>query len=583
MASRGIDMPLAMEGQEYVWRLLWKEEGLNEAELDAYFCAPPFLPWARMGNIESYFTPTPMQYTLKKRDIQKRILARMRELGMRPILPAFGGYVPHAWAAKKASVKTLKMTPWGGFHETYWLDPNDSNFARLTKRFMELYTQTYGDGEFYLADSFNEMRPPVGEGSDKNDKLSVYGQKIYEAIHAAKPSATWVMQGWLFVSDQDFWTPDSVKAYLKNVPNNRTLILDIGNDYTRDVWRKDNAYSGKAWIFGYIHNFGGNNPLTGDLGLYQSDLSQLPNDPKKGNLLGFGVFPEGINTNSIAYDYMLDMAWQPMAGGLSEWLPHYIRARYGKTNPAIESAWQALIQTAYNNRNWQRAWWRWSFGTYLFTKRPRADFVEFDGKTFDLIGMKAALTQFFALYDDFKSAPLFVHDFVAAIAHWTMLNLDEALITGLKAMKDSHSGTEVPLWPKIKDAAEKLDEVLGVQNQSLANWRKEARAFGDTPAQKDFYEKAALTQVTIWGGDNVLADYASKIWQGLVKDFYMRRWELFFRRADQALSKHVELKADDIKSELARWEHDWLDKPPPIATKTPGNLKTAIAMLLATF
>ena len=35
MALHGIDMPLAMEGQEWVWRLLWQEEGLSDGELDA--------------------------------------------------------------------------------------------------------------------------------------------------------------------------------------------------------------------------------------------------------------------------------------------------------------------------------------------------------------------------------------------------------------------------------------------------------------------------------------------------------------------------------------------------------------------
>src|SRR5581483_3612749 len=167
MAVQGIDMPLAMEGQEFVWRALWREEGLSEAELAAYFSGPAFTPWQRMGNIEGHRAPLPAAWIDKKRDLQTKILAAMRELGMSPILPAFAGYVPKAFALKHPKARIYRMRSGPGFHETYWLDPGDPLFPRLAGRFLQLYDQTYGAGTYYLADSFNEMTPPVAEdGSD---------------------------------------------------------------------------------------------------------------------------------------------------------------------------------------------------------------------------------------------------------------------------------------------------------------------------------------------------------------------------------------------------------------------------------
>ena len=84
-------------------------------------------------------------------------------------------------------------------------------------------------------------------------------------------------------------------------------------------------------------------------------------------------------------------------------------------------------------------------------------------------------------------------------------------------------------------------------------------------------------------GDTILADYASKIWQGLEKDFYLWCWELFFQPADQALSKNAELKPYDIKAELAKWDHDWRDNPPAIAVHVPAHVKAAIAQLLTKY
>ena len=93
--------------------------------------------------------------------------------------------------------------------------------------------------------------------------------------------------------------------------------------------------------------------------------------------------------------------------------------------------------------------------------------------------MKAALSQMFALYDDFKSSSLFIDDCVAAIAHWTMLNLDDALINGLKAFTAKNLEAMHKIWPKIEVIAEQLDSVLGLQHHGLASWSKAARDFKD--------------------------------------------------------------------------------------------------------
>ena len=61
----------------------------------------------------------------------------------------------------------------------------------------------------------------------------------------------------------------------------------------------------------------------------------------------------------------------------------------------------------------------------------------------------------------------------------------------------------------------------------LGPWIENARAWGTTPAEKDYFEKQARTILTIWGGP-VLNDYANRLWGGLVKDYYAKRWDLFF-------------------------------------------------------
>ena len=74
MALHGVNNPVAMEGQEFVWQTLWKEFGVTDSELDRYFSGPAFTPWQRMGNIEGHEGPLPQSWIDKKHKLQKQIL-----------------------------------------------------------------------------------------------------------------------------------------------------------------------------------------------------------------------------------------------------------------------------------------------------------------------------------------------------------------------------------------------------------------------------------------------------------------------------------------------------------------------------
>jgi PREDICTED: lysosomal alpha-N-acetyl glucosaminidase-like len=45
MALNGINMPLVMLGQEYIWKKVYLKFGLNEMDVERYFTGPAFLSW----------------------------------------------------------------------------------------------------------------------------------------------------------------------------------------------------------------------------------------------------------------------------------------------------------------------------------------------------------------------------------------------------------------------------------------------------------------------------------------------------------------------------------------------------------
>ena len=62
MALNGINMPLAITGQEAIWLEVWKDFGMTEDQIRAYFTGPAHLPWHRMGNLDGFLGPLPQAY-----------------------------------------------------------------------------------------------------------------------------------------------------------------------------------------------------------------------------------------------------------------------------------------------------------------------------------------------------------------------------------------------------------------------------------------------------------------------------------------------------------------------------------------
>ncbi|MBS0331281.1 MAG: alpha-N-acetylglucosaminidase C-terminal domain-containing protein [Proteobacteria bacterium] len=602
MAAHGVDMPLAMEGQEFVWRALWREAGLSADDLAGYFSGPAFTPWQRMGNLEGYQAPLPTGWIDKKRALQANILGRMRELRMNPILPAFAGYVPRAFAEAHPQARIYRMRAGAGFHPTYWMDPADPLFAELVARFMRLYDAAYGPGTYYLADSFNEMTPPIAEdGSDaggafddgtsqhkargepdpalKGRRLAAYGKAIHEAFRRARPDAVWTMQGWLFGADQGFWTADAIAAYFSQVPNEALMVLDIGNDRYPETWKTARAFGGKRWIYGYVHNYGASNPVYGDLGYYRADLAELEAGQDTEGLAGFGMFPEGLDNNPIVYAAAYDLAWG--AGGLSEadWLKRYAHARYGRTTPELEAALGELVAAAYATRYWTPRWWKDRAGAYLLHKRPTAQVVAFEGHPGDRARLKAATRELSRLAPGYARKPLFIRDLVDAARHLASEETDLCLMAAVAAYRRGDRAAGDGARRKAQDLTLRTDALMGVQPHGLATWIEAAKAYADNPAEEAAYVRNAKAQVTVWGGKGNLSDYASKAWQGLYRHYYWPRWDQFLTALRTAGDGPFD-EAGAVTSIMA-WEQAWIARDDVYVRTAPADPVGGVRALLA--
>jgi alpha-N-acetylglucosaminidase len=131
---------------------------------------------------------------------------------------------------------------------------------------------------------------------------------------------------------------------------------------------------------------------------------------------------------------------------------------------------------------------------------------------------------------------------------------------------------------QVKIANQLFDDVDALLNTHtafmLGPWIEDARAWGTTKEEKDYYERQARTILSIWGGP-ILNDYANRMWGGLVKDYYAKRWNLFFKAVIKAAKQGKEFDEKAFGEELSKFEHAWTLKHTKYPVK-PQNVKQKV-------
>ena len=85
MALHGINLPLALVGADTVWRNVLLKLGYTKDEANAFIAGPAFQAWWLMNNLEGWGGPNSDQWYEDRVALQKKILKRMREYGIRPV------------------------------------------------------------------------------------------------------------------------------------------------------------------------------------------------------------------------------------------------------------------------------------------------------------------------------------------------------------------------------------------------------------------------------------------------------------------------------------------------------------------
>lgn len=535
MALHGINMPLAVVGEECVWRNMLLKLGYSKEEIVRFIAGPAFLAWWAMNNLEGWGGPLPESWYTQHERLQKQILARMRALGMHPVLPGYCGMLPHD-AKEKLGLNATPGGSWNGYVRPANLSPTDAHFDRIADLYYQELTKLFGKADYYSMDPFHET-------ADADIDYALAGRKLMAAMKRTNPKSVWVVQG---------WTENPRPQMIDSLKQGDLLVLDLFSECrpmfgAPSVWRRAEGYGQHDWAFCMLENFGANVGLHGRMDQLLHNWELAHQLPAAQTLKGIGLTMEGLENNPIMFELMTELPWRSHIDKAS-WVKDYVKARYGKDNAQVQKAWTILSNTIYNcpaGNNQQGP------SESIFDGRPSPN--NFQVKSWSKMrnyyspaSTLEAARLMNSVAEEFRGNNNFEYDLVD-ITRQAMD--DQARLQYLHTIAD-YNGMDFAAFSR--DSARFLnmlllqDSLLGTRCEfRLGHWIEAARSLGKTTAEKDLYEWNARVQITTWGNrvcadQGGLRDYAHKEWQGLLKDFYFKRWSLYL----DALSKqmHAQLK-----------------------------------------
>lgn len=565
MALHGINLPLAVVGADVVWYNVLTKLGYTKDEINEFIAGPAFQGWWLMNNLEGWGGPNPDSWYKQRETLQKQILKRMREYGIRPVLPGYSGMVPHK-AKERLGLNVSDPGLWCGYRRPAFLQPTDPRFNEIADLYYKEMSRLYGKADFYSMDPFHEG------GNVAGVDLNAAGQAIWGAMKKANPKAVWVAQA---------WQANPRQKMIENLPAGDLIVLDLFAESRpqwgdpESTWYRKEGFGKHDWLYCMLLNYGGNVGLHGKMKHVIDEFYKAKTSSFGKTMKGVGMTMEGSENNPVMFELLCELPWRPARFDKDEWLKNYTVARYGKADKAVQDAWLLLSNTIYNcpAKNTQQ-------GTHesVFCGRPDYDVYQVSSwsemepyyKPEDIIRAAGIML---SAADRFKGNNNFEYDLIDIVRQ----AVAEKGRLVYPIMIDAYKAGEKELFAassqRFLDLILLQDKLLAARPEfKVGTWIEKARNLGTTPEEKDLYEWNARVQVTTWGNrvaadEGGLRDYAHKEWNGLLRDFYYNRWKVWIDRQKAQLNG-APVKAIDFYA----IEEPWTKQTNPYSSQAEGDV-----------
>ncbi|MFC0629244.1 alpha-N-acetylglucosaminidase TIM-barrel domain-containing protein [Kribbella deserti] len=537
LAVHGINQMFVPIGTEAVYLETFRQFGYSEAELLQWIPQPSHQPWWLLQNMSSFPAPVTAAQVRDRAELGAKIVRRLRELGITPVLPGYFGTVPPGFAAKAPGARIVPQGGWVGFTRPDWLDPTSAPFAEVAKAFYAASARILGATSHYKMDLLHEG------GSPGPVPVGAASIAVQDALERAHPGAIWVFLGW-----QHNPRPDTLAA----IDRTRVLIVDGLSDRYADTDRNA-TWPDTTYAFGSIWNFGGHTTIGANTRVWEDRFWRW-RAASGSTLDGIAVMPEAGDNNPAAFDYLTGLAWRDGAIDPDAWFADWSARRYGGADGASAKAWTTIGRTAYAMPadGWSEAHDGLFSMVPSLTRRNAAAWSPTDLR-YDATEFAAALPALLRVDRKLRGTSAYRYDLMD-VTRQVLSNRSRTLLPRIKAAYDAKDRAEFDrlagLWMRYLRL---LDEITATNRQTmLGPWLADARAWGGETAVH-----SARTLITVWGhraGYNAgLGDYANREWSGLISGYYAPRWKAYLDELSAALRENRAPAAFDWYQRGADW------------------------------
>ncbi|MER6997855.1 alpha-N-acetylglucosaminidase [Streptomyces sp. NPDC000410] len=526
LALHGCNEVLVTAGQEAVYHRLLMDFGYSDTEARAWLPAPSHQPWWLLQNMSAYGGPISPELLARRAELGRRIAARMRELGMSPVLPGYFGTVPDGFAARNPGARTIPQGTWSGLRRPDWLDPRTETFQQVAAAFYRHQRELFGDIRHFKMDLLHEG------GSAGDVPVPEAARAVERALSTARPDALWLILG---------WQANPRRELLDALDKERLLVVDGLSDLD-SVTNREKDWGGAPYAFGTIPNFGGRTTLGAKTHTWTERFTVWRDRPGSA-LAGTAYMPEAAERDPAALELFSELAWREEAIDRDEWFASYADLRYGGRDDGAREAFAALRDSVYriSSRDGRphdsifaaRPSLTAASGTYYATHTPAYHPGVLDRAFAALLGVRESP----------RRSDAYRHD-LTDLGRQALANRSWQLLPHLLS---AHTRGDLEafralsrLWLKLMRLSE---EMAGSHRAFLLGpWLDDAKRMAGSDAEREQLERTARVLVTTWADRPTadagrLANYANRDWQGLIGDVHLPQWQAFLDELEDALAE----------------------------------------------
>ncbi|MBO7231348.1 MAG: alpha-N-acetylglucosaminidase C-terminal domain-containing protein [Bacteroidaceae bacterium] len=549
MALHGVNAPLNIVGLEVVTRNFLKALGVNDSDINYYISGPAYIGLFATNNLQEFgghvqqdgvnMNGLPEWWYERQEELCGKMLTRMRELGMQPVLPGFSGQVPNGFThANIVEGDLLDNGTWAksGLYRPDIVKPGSESYNTLAAIYYAELEKVMGVSELYSIDPFHEGALPNGMTNEECYPGIMTQLDAYFATLDTTITPKWFVQ-------YDGSMPQAGAFDAMTGYGDRFVALDINADVpSKAMWNK-NDYNDHPYIFCMLNNVAGRNGLHGRL---ESTMNNYFNAIAGDNSIqGIGATSEGLETNPILYDMLFELPWLDTNTTANAWLESYAHARYGVENAEALAALTTLKNSVWNCQTNQTG-----ATEAVILARPKWDLQNVsEGGTTQI---------YYNPYDVLTAADKLISIKEQITTEDGIANYNYDIIDIVRQAMVDYAAELLPLINEKRKAGNTaeynrlyeiflllmtdLDNMLAYSELlKLERWASLAHEIAESENVSDndcnWLEWNARTLITTWANeDNKMHDYSNRCWAGLIKDFHYKRWSHFFEKRGQNIA-----------------------------------------------